>query len=111
MPSRKVRYLPPCPSRGKFTGIVVPMALMFLGTGLVSSLVLAPPRSGPALQARRASAPAMLDIPRIELPSAVSSACAKHVLRPVAPGGCCLAWGLLEVDAGGRFLRACAMSY
>ena len=73
MPTLNVRYLPPCPSRGKFTGIVVPMALMFLGTGLVSSLVLAPPRAGPALQARRASAPAMLDIPRLELPSAVGA--------------------------------------
>ena len=49
------------------------MALMFLSTGLVSSLVLAPPRAGPALQARRASAPAMLDIPRLELPSAVGA--------------------------------------
>ena len=87
------------------------MLALFATAGLVSAFVLAPPRVGPALQARRASAPAMLDIPRIELPSAVSSACAKHVLRPVAPGGCCLAWGLLEVDAGGRFLRACAMSY
>ena len=44
---------------------------LFLGTGLVTSLVLAPPRAGPALQARRAFAPAMLDIPRLELPSAV----------------------------------------
>ena len=46
------------------------MALIF-GTGFTASLLLAPPRASPALHARRAAAPAMLDIPRIELPSAV----------------------------------------
>tara|TARA_B100000795_G_C22530911_1_gene335072 strand:- start:205 stop:615 length:411 start_codon:yes stop_codon:yes gene_type:complete len=49
------------------------MALMFLSTGLVTSLVLAPQRVAPALQSRRASAPLMLDIPRLELPSAVGA--------------------------------------
>lgn len=50
------------------------MALIF-GTLLVAhaSLLLAPPRASPALHARRAAAPAMLNIPRIELPSAVGA--------------------------------------
>ena len=48
----------------------IAMALI-VGTAFTASLLLAPPRASPALHARRAAAPAMLDIPRIELPSAV----------------------------------------
>lgn len=51
----------------------IAMALFIFGTGFAASLVLAPPRASPALHARRAAAPAMLDIPRIELPSAVGA--------------------------------------
>ena len=60
------------------------MALMFLSTGLVASLVLAPQRVAPALQSRRTSAPAMLDIPRLELPSAVRHACPEEEGGPAA---------------------------
>ena len=54
--------------------------MMLVPLSLVSALVLAPPRAAPAVQARRASAPVMLDIPRIELPSAV-----RHLRRNVDP--------------------------
>ena len=65
---------PKCPhgfTRALAIGIA--MALFIFGTGFAASLVLAPPRASPALHARRAAAPAMLDIPRIELPSAVGA--------------------------------------
>eukprot|EP00964_Phaeocystis_antarctica_P006346 scaffold3444_cov57-Phaeocystis_antarctica.AAC.7 len=76
-----VRCVPSHPSRRSLLASSQ-MALMFLST--VASLVLAPQRAGPALQSRRTSAPAMLDIPRLELPSAVRHACPEEDGGPAA---------------------------